>query len=115
MSDIQQVIRRAYEENAGIEQVTRTQCSCLPGSERAEDGQNNLGGCGGCGYPHQQEMHVCGFGVHHGVLAAVYVPLNGFDGVYDPDTAYRRGTMFEGLDKPFYGDGTGGGCRGNEK
>ncbi len=58
------------------------------------------------------ERRACGFGVDDGVLASVYAPLQGFVGVYDPDTALVRGTMFEGLDKPFFGDERGGKCFG---
>lgn len=59
--------------------------------------------------------HVNGFGVVGGVLAAMYVPVQRFDHLYDMETAWRRGTLFEELDKPFYGSGKEGGCRGYEK
>lgn len=76
---------------------------------------NTAQGCGSCGYDRYGNERVCGFGVESGVVAAVYVPLQAFDGVYDMTTAMRRGTMFEALDKPFYGDGKEVDCRGREK
>ncbi len=33
-------------------------------------------------------------------LAMVYSPLQPFDGLYAPEDALRRGTIFAGLDKP---------------
>lgn len=44
-------------------------------------------------------------------LAAVYAPLQEFEGLYDPATALSRGTLFEALDLPFEGKSiTKGGC-----
>ena len=44
-------------------------------------------------------------------VAMVYAPLQRFDHIYDPDTAMKRGTIFEELDLPFKGSDTGkGGC-----
>ena len=80
-----------------------------------QDRVPSLGGCGGCGCEHDDHRSVCGFGVEYGVLAAVYAPLQRFEGVYDPDSAWRRGTMFEALDKPFYGDGREVDCRGQQR
>ena len=69
-------------------------------------------GCGGCGGEKDTDRSVCGFGVEKGVVASVYAPLQTFDGIYDVDSALRRGTLFEALDKPFYGDGREVNCRG---
>ena len=69
-------------------------------------------GCGTCGCARDEGKTVCGFGVQDAVLASVYPPMQRFCGVYDMDTALRRGTMFEPLDKPFYGDGREVDCRG---
>ena len=115
LSDMKQQIRRAYDENVGFEQATETVCPCHPALGEAEERPIDRNGCGDCQYPYQQGMHVCGFGVHKGILAAVYAPLSRFDELYDVETAYRRGTMFSELDKPFYGDGKEVDCRGNEK
>ena len=72
-------------------------------------------GCGkSCGGA-QGDMHGCGvqessaFGVHGGILAALYIPVQPFDDLYDEDTALSRGTMFRALDLPFVG-GKGGNC-----
>ncbi|MBE6713069.1 MAG: spore coat associated protein CotJA [Ruminococcaceae bacterium] len=37
----------------------------------------------------------------------VYSPYQNFDSVYDPRQGLCNGTIFSGLDKPFYGDGRG--------
>ncbi len=71
--------------------------------------------CGTCDCDHDEHASVCGFGVENAVLAAVWAPLNRFDGIYDMDTAWRRGTMFATLDKPFYGGQKEVDCRGNER
>lgn len=68
-------------------------------------------GCGG----REREKAVCGFGVENGVEAALYCPIQGFAGVYDLNTALRRGTMFEALDKPLYGMGKEVDCRGEQR
>ena len=33
-------------------------------------------------------------------LAMVYSPVQRFEGLYSPEEALQRGTLFEGLDKP---------------
>ena len=38
-------------------------------------------------------------------LAMVYSPEQAFEGLYEPDEALVRGTVFIALEKPFYGDG----------
>lgn len=50
-------------------------------------------------------------------LAMVYSPIQNWRGLYDNETALRRGTLFKELDMPFLGsdgmkNGTGGCCRG---
>ena len=49
-----------------------------------------------------------GFGVHGGTLAALYIPVQEFDDLYDEETALKQGTLFRGLDLPFRG---GKGCK----
>lgn len=115
LSNMKHQIQRGYDENVGFEQSTEAVCPCRPVLDGVDEGYVERNGCGGCQYPYQEGMHVCGFGVHKGILAAVYAPLSRFDELYDVETAYRRGTMFSELDKPFYGDGKGVDCRGNEK
>ncbi|MBO5897476.1 MAG: spore coat associated protein CotJA [Clostridia bacterium] len=96
-------------------------CGCGEAQERvrydASDAQPTYAreGCGTCGCDRIGDERVCGFGVERGALAALFVPMQTFDGVYDMTTAMRRGTMFEELDKPFYGDGREVDCRGREK
>ena len=72
---------------------------------------------GGCGYggAGKTGASVCGFGVESGVDAALYAPIQAFVGVYDLNTALRRGTAFESLDKPFYGAGKEVNCRGEQR
>jgi hypothetical protein len=38
-----------------------------------------------------------------GVLAMAYVPNQRWEGLYEPEQALRRGTLFKGLDLPFEG------------
>ncbi len=56
--------------------------------------------------------HTCGagggrFGMEGGKLAALYLPVQAFEELYDEDTALQRGTLFRALDLPF-GGGKGG-------
>lgn len=37
-------------------------------------------------------------------LAMAYVPLQCWQKLYEPATAFKRGTLFEELDKPFIGE-----------
>ncbi|MBQ3074449.1 MAG: spore coat associated protein CotJA [Clostridia bacterium] len=37
----------------------------------------------------------------------VYSPYQSFDSLYDPRQGLCNGTIFTGLDKPFYGDRRG--------
>ena len=55
-------------------------------------------GCGGGG----------AFGIAGGTLAALYVPLQDFDELYEEEMALTRGTLFRKLDLPFHG---GKGCK----
>ncbi|MBE6575959.1 MAG: spore coat associated protein CotJA [Ruminococcaceae bacterium] len=43
-------------------------------------------------------------------LAMVYSPCQSWCGIYDPETALRRGTLFKALDKPFEAKGWGNRC-----
>ena len=54
-----------------------------------------------------------GWGLADHPLVMVYAPCQSFDGLYDPDTALLRGTMFSELDLPL--EAGGGGCRKNTR
>ena len=43
-----------------------------------------------------------GFGKEDGVLAALYIPIQQFDCLFDIESALKCGTMFKALDKPFH-------------
>ena len=43
------------------------------------------------------------FGLAGYPLAIVYAPLQAWQGLYDTDTALKKGTLFAELDKPFLG------------
>jgi hypothetical protein len=59
--------------------------------------------------PHTDTAHD-GFGIYGGILAALYMPLQQYDDLYDEETALRRGTLFRALDLPFYGGREGKFC-----
>ncbi len=42
------------------------------------------------------------------VLAMATVPMEPWENIYEPAVALRQGTIFPGLDKPFYVTGGGG-------
>ena len=44
-------------------------------------------------------------------LAMVYSPDHDFDSMYSPEEGLCAGTLFKGLDKPFYGRTVFGGAR----
>lgn len=122
MSEMQDLTPRGRVDDALLNRILDTDCACgdTHGNTRydadvAHAYVDAREGCGVCSCGHDDDKSVCGFGVDRGVLAAVYVPMQRFEGVYDTGTAMRRGTMFEGLDKPFYGDGKEVDCRGREK
>lgn len=50
-------------------------------------------------------------------LAMVYPISQKWQGIYDPEIALINGTIFEGLNKPFYpaGCSENNGCRGNNR
>ena len=54
------------------------------------------------------------FGVRGGVLAALYIPLQEFDDLYDEEAALAHGTLFRGLDLPFVG-AKGGRCHDDQR
>ena len=37
-------------------------------------------------------------------VGMLYVPYQSWQGIYDPQVALERGTIFEALDKPFIGE-----------
>ena len=86
------------------EQACRDSChGFADGNEQASCGAS----CGGCD---MSAAWGTGFGVPGGVLAALYVPLQQYDDLYDEETALRRGTLFRALDLPFYGGKEGKFC-----
>ncbi len=60
----------------------------------------------------------CGTGINsrYGLtdrpVGSVYAPLHDFDGLYDPEKALKRGTLFSSLDLPLEVASGGGKCRG---
>ena len=61
-------------------------------------------GCAGMPEPRQEQntAHSNCQRVSGGeALAMVYSPCQSWCGIYDPETALRRGTLFKALDKPF--------------
>lgn len=51
------------------------------------------------------------FGIEGRTVAALYIPIQAYEDVYDLQTGLTRGTIFASLDKPFFG-GKGVDCRG---
>ena len=75
-------------------------CGC--GISDGHDGHHHHSGCGCVGY------EGCGpdsWGLCEYPLAMVYSPCQVFRGLYDPDTALHRGTLFGELDLPLGGEG----------
>jgi hypothetical protein len=54
------------------------------------------------------------FGVRSSVLAALYIPLQEFDDLYDEKDALAHGTLFRGLNLPFVG-AKGGNCHDDQR
>lgn len=80
------------------------------GDERRSNGQNGSGAhaqaedvpamaCAACGDGEDKGR----FGIQDGTLAALYMPLQRFDDLYDEETALKQGTLFRELDLPFWG------------
>lgn len=123
--EMQDLTPQERVDGALLSRILGTDCNCdrsgareqeaMPAMSGYVDARSSGNGCGLCGCAYDEQKHVCGFGVENAVLAAVYLPMQKFEGVYDKETALRRGTMFEALDKPFYGDGREVDCRGREK
>ena len=90
-------------------------CGC--GHTDGQDGHHHPhGGCGCVGY------EGCGpdsWGLCEYPLAMVYSPCQVVRGLYDPDTALHRGTLFGELDLPLGGEGGLGmaecACRGERR
>lgn len=89
-------------------------CGC--GISDGHDGHHHHSGCGCVGY------EGCGpdsWGLCEYPLAMVYSPCQVFRGLYDPDTALHRGTLFGELDLPLGGEGGLGtaecACRGERR
>ena len=98
----------------------------VPSEEMAGGDQGSHGGCG-CGddQGHENGGGRCigyegcapdGWGLCEYPLAMVYAPCQTFRGLYDPDTALSRGTLFTELDLPLGKEGCGlialnGACR----
>ena len=81
------------------ETMNRRRCD---GSMRGEPSGSNCGGCteGNCG----------GFGIKGNPLAMVYAPCQAWMGIYTPEIALARGTLFSELDLPFEPSGCKRGC-----
>lgn len=52
------------------------------------------------------------YGLTDRPVGSVYAPLQDFDGLYDPERALMRGTLFSSLDLPLEVSSRGGRCRG---
>lgn len=123
--EMQDLTPQERVDGALLSRILGTDCDCdrsgvreheaVPAMSGYVQARSHGNGCGSCGCAYDEQKHVCGFGVENAVLASVYVPMQKFEGVYDKETALRRGTMFEALDKPFYGDGREVDCRGRER
>ncbi len=109
--------RRAMRQN-------NSPCGCSSGDRRSSEGEpkgtygetlnRRVGNAvckgsssGGCGT--QIKSH---YGLTDRPLGSVYAPLHEFDGLYDPETALLRGTLFSSLDLPLEVGLGGGKCRG---
>lgn len=117
---------RPMQPRANMRTERRGDSGPLPRAENsvAEQG-SSTGGCT-CEHDHthscaemQGEIgnpYPCGpNGVTERSLAMVYAPIQPWRGVYEPQIALCRGTLFRELDMPFYGDqksAKGGNCRG---
>ena len=75
---------------------------------RRETERENCGCAQSC---HMAGNCLRGWGLADHPLAMVYAPCQGFEGLYDPDTALLRGTLFPELDLPL--EAVGRGCRKN--
>lgn len=53
--------------------------------------------CGACAYECDDTKLSCL------PIAMAYVPMQRFQELYSPETAFRTGTLFKELDKPFLG------------
>lgn len=90
-------------------------CGC--GISDGQDGHHHPhGGCGCVGY---EGCSPDSWGLCEYPLAMVYSPCQVFRGLYDPDTALHRGTLFGELDLPLGGEGGFGtaecACRGERR
>lgn len=80
----------------------QTETGIATGTARG-NGTNDNGGCAEAPCGHSS------WGLVRYPLAMVYAPCQNFGGLYDPDTALERGTLFAELDLPLE-VGRGGGC-----
>ncbi len=89
----------------------RRSCGCTDGCSNSRIGscsRDNTQRSDGCNKGRQT------WGLVDHPLAMVYSPLQGFDKLFNMETALNKGTMFEELDLPFMGESVykGGNCRG---
>lgn len=63
--------------------------------------------CEGCGMRINSR-----YGLTDRPAGSVYAPLQDFDGIYEPDKALARGTLFSSLDLPLAASRGGGSCHG---
>lgn len=115
-------LRRLLE---GEEHTPQPECSCRGCEEQEPRGsmqdapvmQRNVRSCGCQGVEMNQSrmaresegMHRCRM-LEGQSLAMVYSPCQVWRGIYAPDMALRRGTMFKELDKPWGVENKKGGC-----
>jgi len=118
LNNMQDLTQKERVEEGLLDQlISGCKCDVVPAWQAHGDGVvlPNSSNCGTCDCDRDEQAKVCGFGVENAVLAAVWAPLNRFEDIYDTDTAWRRGTMFAALDKPFYGGQKEVDCHGNER
>lgn len=75
-------------------------CGCGQGNGSGNGGNGQEIGNGGCGYVGFEGCGPDSWGLCEYPLAMVYAPCQVFRGLYDPDTALTRGTLFTELDLP---------------
>lgn len=109
-----EVNRGDYRRNMARNDSSGSSCGCeIKGSYgetlSRSGGRVKLSGenCGGCGTGMNSR-----FGLTDRPLGSVYAPIQDFDGLYDPEKALARGTLFSSLDLPLEVASGGGKCRG---
>lgn len=70
--------------------LSEEECSCVKSDRQPEARREQIRPHSNCNRVSDGEA-----------LAMVYSPCQNWCGIYDPETALRRGTLFKALDKPF--------------